>query len=160
MTQKLPKIHAKRFNNQCTPSLLLTYHLLPSNQGKTVESKASKTIFGELIRPIGIGVGDEEHTQIWEHFHHFRDKTGPFYNLLEVEDNPVIFWTHYTSDVPELARIALALLKTTANSCSSERSFNQTFALQGQRRCSLSAQNHEMLTFMHSNSALLELLER
>lgn len=71
------------------------------------------------------------------------------------KENPLAWWKTKEARYPTLAKVAKSFLCIPATSTPSKRLFSTAGIIVSKRRASLSLEHVDMLTFLHSNSELL-----
>ena len=147
-----------RFHRQVNDMHWAAHFLMPKHATSDIILERQQSMFKFLQRYTN----DNRFAILRSEFFAFRNKTGlfaPTAACWQDTDNPLLFWQTQGMFGGVLARLAVRLLSTPANSVPSERSFSAQNLIHSQKRNRLQAERVNKLTFIHMNQRLLNAIK-
>lgn len=142
---------------QLRPIHTVAMFLLPENRTREMNATIDNTIMAFLWKRCH---SDEEKKTVHKSFHSFRHKRDGFdmSTAWIHRDDPTSFWQTFLSieDHKLLARIAITIFETPANSVASERAFSCMGLITNALRNRLLAERATKLIYIHMNQRVLD----
>jgi hypothetical protein len=142
---------------QLRPIHTMALFLLPENRSRDMSSALDSMIMAFLWKQCK---DDDDQKMVHKSFYAFRHKRDGFdmSSAWIHKDDPISFWQTFLS-IPqhqELARIAVTIFETPANSVASERAFSCMGLITTAIRNRLKAERSTKLVYIHMNQRVLD----
>lgn len=142
---------------QLRPIHTVALFLLPENRSQEMTTALDSTIMTVLWKQCN---SDDVRKKVQKSFYEFWHKRDGFdmFSAWIYKDDPTAFWQSFLS-IPqhqELARIAVTIFETPANSVASERAFSCMGLITTAIRNRLKAERSTKLVYIHMNQRVLD----